>query len=216
MITITLLSLSYIAAISFRIKDVKAPVARLLTWNLHIIFLVLSLISILLALNGYGFKGTQTERIFLTLYAGSGFILYGLSKPEIDARYYYLASLFAFPLVLVVGLLLPFLRTFTILAALTLFADSEFERYRIDDDFAMQTKSTGILTRYPTYSMVEDKYWLFEKVTPDVINPGAAPGTVKLSKRGNDSVHIQLTAGGAKGGTIRVDTIVALKQGYGD
>ncbi|SHL71620.1 hypothetical protein SAMN05444266_104506 [Chitinophaga jiangningensis] len=214
MITVTLLSLSYIAAISFRIKDIKAPVARLLTWNFHLIFLVLSVISIILSINGYGFKGTQTERMFLTLYAGSGFILYGLSKPEINARYYYLASLFAFPVVLVVGLLLPFLRTITILASLTLFADSDFERFKIDDDFAMQTKSTGILTRYPTYSMVEDKYWFFEKITPDIINPGAAPGTVKLSKLGNDSVHIQLTAGGTKGGTIRVDTIVPLRQGY--
>ncbi|NIG53702.1 hypothetical protein [Chitinophaga sp. Cy-1792] len=218
MITITILSLAYLAAISFRIKHVKFPVLELLTWNIHIVLMVLAALSLLLMINGYGFKGAQTDRVILTLYAASGLFLYGISKPEINARYYYLAGLFAFPFVLLIGLILPFTRTLTILVALSIYGDSDYHRYKIDDDFAIQTKSTGILTRYPVYSMVEDKYWFFEKVTPEIIDPKAAPQGIKLTKRGNDSVRIQLVTskGGtlSVGGTHAIDTVISLKQGY--
>ncbi|MFB6454587.1 hypothetical protein ACE38W_04890 [Chitinophaga sp. Hz27] len=212
MLTITILSLAYLTAISFRIKRVKFPVLELLTWNIHIVFIILAALTLLLMINGYGFKGAQTDRVILTLYAASGLFLYGLSKPEINARYYYLAGLFAFPFVLLVGIILPFTRMFTIMVALSLYGDSDYHRYKIDDDFALETKSTGILTQYPVYSMVEDKYWLFEKVTPEVINPKAFPRAIKLTKRGNDSVRIQFIS--SKGGTFNLDTIMSLKQGY--
>ncbi|RAJ83495.1 hypothetical protein CLV59_103463 [Chitinophaga dinghuensis] len=216
MITITILGISYLAALSIRIKNAKAPVLRLLTWNIHIILMALAIISLFLSLNGYGFKGAQTERIIFSLYAGTGLILYGLSKPEINARYYYLAGLFALPFVLAFGLIIPIVRTYVLMLALTLYADSEFQRYKIDDDYAIQTKTMGIMSRYPVYSMIEDKYGIFEKITPGILDPQAFPSAVRLTKKGADSVRIQLIKSGTMktGGTNSIDTIMALKQGY--
>jgi len=201
MITITILTLCFLAALSCKIKKVKSPVAAWLLWYIHLVFGCLAALCLLLMLNDYGFKGTQTERIFFTLYAGTGMLLYGLTKPGNDARYAYLLCLFGFPFVLLLGLLLPPLRTITLVAAITLLSDSEFQRYKIDDDFALQTKTTGILSVYPVYSLVEDKYLLFEKVTPDVITPQTMVQSLRMAKRGKDSVRIQLNRG---------DTVITL------
>ena len=194
MITITILTLCFLAALSCKIKKAHAPVLQVLLWYLHLILACFAGLCLLLILNNYGFKGTQTERIFFTLYAGTGMLLYGLTKPDNDARYAYLACFFGFPFVLLAGLLLPFLRTITLVVAITLLCDSDFHRYPIDDDYALQTKTTGILSTYPVYSLVEDKYLFFEKITPDVIMPGAAVRSLKLSKHGPDSVRIQLNS----------------------
>ena len=201
MITITILTLCFLAALSCKIKKAKSPVLHLLLWYLHLVFGCLAALCLLLMLNNYGFKGTQTERILFTLYAGTGMLLYGLTKPDNDARYAYLLCFFGFPFVLLLGLLLPFFRTITLVAAITLLSDSEFQRYEIDDDYALQTKTTGILSTYPVYSLVEDKYLFFEKVTPDVITPRTVVQSLKMAKRGKDSVRIQLNRG---------DTVIAL------
>ncbi|WP_146151313.1 hypothetical protein [Chitinophaga niastensis] len=207
MITITILTLCFLAALSCKIKKANAPVLRALTWYLHLVFLFLSLLCLLLMINDYGFKGTQTERIFFTLYAGTGMLVYGLSKPGNDARHVYLMSFFGFPFLLLFGLLLPPLRTITLVAAITLLSDSDFHRYEIDDDYALQTKTSGILSTYPVYSLVEDKYLFFEKITPDVVKPRAFLRTLKMDKKGMDSVRIQLRYSGNK-----IDTVIALRQ----
>lgn len=203
MITITILTLCFLAALSFKIKKAKAPVLQVLLWYLHLVLACFAGLCLLLMLNNYGFKGTQTERIFFTLYAGTGMLLYGLTKPDNDARYAYLFCFFGFPFLLLSGLLLPFLRTITLVAAITLLSDSEFHRYPIDDDYALQTKTTGILSTYPVYSLVEDKYLFFEKVTPDVITPRTVVRSLKMSKRGQDSVQIQLNRG---------DTVISMQR----
>ncbi|MFY0254451.1 hypothetical protein ACDQ55_10905 [Chitinophaga sp. 30R24] len=204
MITITILSLCFLAALSCKIKKVKAPELQLLLWYIHLIFGGLSLLCLFLMLNNYGFKGTQTERVFFTLYTGSGMLLYGLAKPDTDARYAYLLCLFGFPFMLLLGILLPPLRTLSLVVAITLLSDSDFHRYEIDNDYALQTKTTGILSAYPVYSLVEDKYMFFEKLTTDVVSPHAAPRFVKMAKKGEDSVRIQVNN--------NVDTVVALQQ----
>ncbi|WP_143310323.1 hypothetical protein [Chitinophaga vietnamensis] len=207
MITITVLTLCFLTALSCKIKKVKAPEFAALAWSLHLVFLFFSIICLLLMLNSYGFKGTQTERVFFTLYAGTGMLVYGFSQPAISARYYYLACFFGFPFVLLFGLLLPPLRTLALVAAITLLSDSDFHRYDIDNDYALQTKTSGILSRYPEYSLIEDKYWFFEKITPDIVNPKAPLRALKLIKKGEDSVRIQLLASGRN---IRIDTTVIL------
>ncbi|MCW3463810.1 hypothetical protein [Chitinophaga nivalis] len=207
MITITLLSLCFLTALSCRIKKVKAPVIRTLTWYFHLLFLFLSVICLFLMLNNYGFKGTQTERVFFTLYAGTGMLLFGLTPPGNDARYAYLLCFFGFPFVLLLGLLLPPLRTLTLIAGITLLSDSDFQRFNIDHDFTLQTKTTGILSAYPQYSLVEDKYLLFEKITPDVISPRAPLRALKMSKQGTDSVRIQL-----RSTRNRMDTTLLMKR----
>lgn len=201
MITITILTLCFIAALSCKIKKVKAPVLKVLVWYLHLVFGGFALLCLLLMFNNYGFKGTQTERVFFTLYAGTGMLVYGLSKPGNDARYAYLLCFFGFPFVLLLGLLLPPLRTITLVAAITLLSDSDFHRYTIDDDYALQTKTTGILSAYPVYSLVEDKYLFFEKLTPGVVTPHAPVRSLRMDKKGADSLRLQVNRG---------DTVIAL------
>ncbi|RFS24997.1 hypothetical protein DVR12_07370 [Chitinophaga silvatica] len=208
MITITILLLCFLGALSLKIKKVRAPEAYALLWYIHIIFGSLAFLCLLLMLNDWGFKGTQTERVFFTLYAGSGMLLFGLTKPDNDARYAYLLCLFGFPFLLLLGLLIPPLRIITLVIAITIFSDSKFTRYKIDDDFALQTKTTGILSAYPVYSLVEDKLFFFEKVTPDIISPKAEVRLLKMDKQGNDSVRIQL-----KSANNKIDTTIALKPG---
>lgn len=210
MITIPVLLLSFLTALSCKIKKVKAPYIRLIVWNLHFILLFFSLLSLLLLLNGYGFKGIQTERVFLTLYAGTGMVLYGLTPPEISARYLYLQCLYGFPFVLILGLLLPFLRIFTVMIAVALLHDGNFIRYPIDHDFSLQTKTTGILSPLPAYSLVEDKYWFFEKVTDDVVTPVSEVQKVMVKKMGDDSVRIMLPAFPRRG--MVMDTVIGLQR----
>lgn len=203
MITITILTLCFLAALSCKIKKAHSPVLQVLLWYLHLVFGCFAGLCLLLMLNNYGFKGTQTERIFFTLYAGTGMLLYGLTKPDNDARYAYLLCFFGFPFVLLLGLLIPPLRTITLVAAITLLSDSEFQRYNIDDDYALQTKTTSILSTYPAYSLVEDKYLFFEKITPDVVTPRTTLHSLKMLKRGQDSVWIRLN---------NRDTVIALSN----
>ncbi|CAL1517057.1 hypothetical protein [Chitinophaga sp. MM2321] len=202
MITFTILTICFLAALSFKIKKVKAPVLRTLTWYLHLTFLAFSVLCFLLMLNDYGFKGTQTERVFYSLYAGTGMLLYGLSKPDNDARYAYLLFFFGFPFLLLIGLLLPPLRTITLVAMFTFLFDSDFHRYKIDDDYALQAKTSGILSAYPMYSLITDKYLFFEKITPEVVIPREPVHTLKMNKLGNDSVRIRLN---------RIDTVIHIK-----
>ncbi|MBC9930237.1 hypothetical protein [Chitinophaga qingshengii] len=206
MVTLTILTICFLTALSFKIKKVKWPVALALTWYIHLVFLFFTVICLFLMINGYGFKGTQTERVFFTLYAGSGMILYGLSKPGTDARYAYLLLLFGFPFILLVGLIIPPFRIFALVATLTLLSDSDFRRYTIDDDHALQSKTSGILSATPTYSLITDKYWFFEEITPDVINPKETVKNLRLTKKGTDSVRVQWGYG-----PMRKDTLLVLE-----
>ncbi len=97
-------------------------------------------------------KAPIPERVFFTLYAGSGIVLYGLTQQEISGKWVYLCAFFGFPFALVFGLLLPPLRTLTVITGLGLLSDGEMKRYPIDEDFSLQAKSVDIIYRYPTYS----------------------------------------------------------------
>ncbi len=107
MITLTILSVSFLTAVSCKIKKVKSPDAVRLLWYIHLALLFFSIICLLLNANGYGFKGAYTERVFFSLYAGSGVILYGLTPKEVTSKWVYLLCFFGFPFVLLFGLLLP-------------------------------------------------------------------------------------------------------------
>ncbi|WP_113614753.1 hypothetical protein [Chitinophaga flava] len=205
MITLTVLTICFLTGLSCKIKKFKAPLTLALTWYIHLIFLVLSVICLFLMLNDYGFKGTQTERVFFTLYAGTGMILYGLSKPGNDAKHAYLMAFFGFPFVLLLGLMIPPLRILTIVAALTLLSDSDFHRYNIDNDYAVQVKTSGILSSAPVYSLISDKYWLFEKITPGIIQPQGVIKNLRMTQKGADSVLIQWGYG-----KVKKDTVIVL------
>ncbi|WP_343667700.1 hypothetical protein [Chitinophaga sp.] len=210
MFTITVLSICFLAAISCKIKKVKAPVITQLMWYFHFTMLFFAALSLILLISGYGFKGTYTERVFFTLYAGSAIILYGLTQPEVSGKRVYLAAFYGFPFALAVGLLLPPLRTLAVITGLGLLSDSRMERYRIDDDFALQTKSIDIIDRHPSFSLVQDKYLLFEKITGDVIVPEKNILGVKMEKRGKDSVWLHLNMVEDAGKVAKLDTTLSL------
>ncbi|GAA0543097.1 hypothetical protein [Chitinophaga japonensis] len=211
MITITILSLSFLAAVSCKIKKIKAPVDVLrLLWYLHLVLLFFSAVCLLLLVNGYGFKGAYTERVFFSLYAGTGVILYGLTPRNITGKWLYLLCFFGFPFVLLFGLLLPPLRILTIMACVALLYDGNLTRYPIDNDYALQTREQGILSRYPTYSLVTDKYWLFEKITPGVIHQPYWPQSLQMNIMSRDSVRVSLQ--GFNGRKMRLDTTICLGE----
>jgi hypothetical protein len=208
MITVTILSISFLTAVSCKIKKVKAPqdAVRLL-WYVHLVLLFFSLLCLLMLINGYGFKGAYTERVFLSLYAGSGVILYGISPRDVSGKSVYLLCFFGFPFVLLFGLLLPPLRVLTIMAGVALLYDGDLTRYPIDNDYALQTEEQGILSRYPTYSLVSDKYWFFEQTTPNVITQQYAPKALQMDRKSEDSVLVHL-----QGSEMRFDTTLYLIQ----
>lgn len=210
MLTLTVLAICFLAAISCKIKKVKAPVITQLMWYFHLTMLFFSVLCVILLISGYGFKGTYTEKIFFTLYAGSAIILYGLTQPEVSGKRVYLAAFYGFPFVLAAGLLLPPLRTLAVIMGLGLLSDAKLERYRIDDDFALQTRSIDIIDRHPSFSLVQDKYYLFEKITSDVITPERNIQGLKMEKRGKDSVwlHLNIVEETGKGG--KLDTTLSL------
>ncbi|WP_217605633.1 hypothetical protein [Chitinophaga sp. GbtcB8] len=209
MITVTILSLSFLTAISCRIKKVKSPDAVRLLWYVHLVLLFFSVLCVLMMLNGYGFKGAFTERVFLSLYAGSGVILYGLTTQDASGKWLYLACFFGFPFLLLFGLLLPPLRILTIMAGVALLFDGNVRRYPIDDDYTLETRDMGILSRYPTYNMVADKYWFFEKTTPDVVSKNYSLQALQTAQKDGDSVKISILAFDRS--KMRFDTTIALQ-----
>lgn len=212
MFTITVLSICFLAAISCKIKKAKAPIITGLIWYFHLAMCVFSILCIILMISGYGFKGTYTERVFFTLYAGSGILLYGLTPQEVSGKWVYLCAFYGFPFVLLFGLLLPPLRTLTVITGLSLLSDGELKRYPIDDDYAIQTESLDIVYRYPSYSLIEDKYWFFEKISGDVIKPAGQLAALKTEKTGTDSVHLFINVVDEPGRMRRVDTIICLRK----
>lgn len=213
MFTVTVLSGCFLAAVSCRIKKVKVPVITGVVWYIHLVFLFFAALCLLLMVSGYGFKGTYTERFFFTFYAGTGIILYGLTQQDTSGKFAYLCLFFGFPFLLVFGLLLPPLRIFTVVLGLGLLSDGNTERYQIDDDFALRSKTIEVLNRVPDYSLVEDKYWLFEKVTANVVSPNSRLQALKMEKTGTDSIRLQLSLWGDAGKTgSRIDTTISLHQ----
>lgn len=210
MFTITVLAICFLAAISCKIKKVKAPVITQLMWYFHITMLLFSMLCLGLLISGYGFKGIHTERVFFTLYAGSAIVLYGLTQPEVSGKRVYLAAFYGFPFVMAIGLLLPPLRTLAVIMGLELLSDPHMERYPIDDDFALQTKTVDILDRHPSFSLVQDKYFLFEKISSDVIDPEKNLVAVKMEKRGKDSVWLHLNLVEDAGKVVKMDTTLSL------
>ncbi|HEY0274211.1 MAG TPA: hypothetical protein VGC22_13550 [Chitinophaga sp.] len=193
MITITLLSLCFLAAVSIRIRHYQDRSLTAALWYIHLFFAVLSAICVILFLNGYVFKGVYTGRVFLSLYAGSGMVLYSLTAEKGTGRKAYLALFYSIPFILLGGLLLPPLRLFTTVAAIWLLVDGEFKRYPIDDEYKLQIRNTAVInSRYPTYSLVQGRYWLFEKVTEDVITPHLNASDVRVKRVSADSIQLHL------------------------
>lgn len=184
-----------------------------LIWYIHLVFLFFSALCLLLLISGYGFKGIYTERVFFTFYAGSGILLYGLTQQDTSGKYAYLCLFFGFPFLLMFGLLLPPLRILTVVLGLGLLSDGNTERYPIDDDFSLQAKTVEVLNRVPDYSLVEDKYFLFEKITSNVVSPASRLQALKMEKTGNDSLRLQLRLMGDAGKMgSRIDTTISLHQ----
>lgn len=193
MITITILSLSFLVAISLKIKHYQDRHLATICWYMHLFFAILSGICLVLFLNGYVFKGIHTDRIIYSLYAGSGMILYALMEDKVSGRRGYLSVFYALPYILLGALILPPLRIYAVVAGIWLLVDGEFKRYPVDDHYSLQTTTTAIInSQYPTYSLVQNKYWLLEKVTDDVIDPRQAAYDIKATHVKPDSIQLHI------------------------
>lgn len=193
MITVTLLSISFLLAISLKIKHYRDRHLATICWYVHLFFAVLSGICFLLFCNGYVFKGIHTDRIIYSLYAGSGMILYALMEDKVSGRRGYLSVFFALPFILLGALILPPLRIYAVVAGIWLLVDGEFKRYPVDDHYALQTRTTAVInSQYPTYSLVQNKYWLLEKITDDVITPRQAAYSIQGTRIKPDSIQLRI------------------------
>ena len=212
MFTFTILSCCFLAAISCKIKKVKAPEITQLVWYFHLTMLFFSAFCLILLISGYGFKGTYTERVFFTFYAGSAIILYGLTPQEVSGKWVYLAAFYGFPFALLFGLLLPPLRTLAVITGFGLLSDAHIERYPIDDDYALQAKTIDIIDRHPSLSLVRDKYWFFEKIDGDVLVPNKNIVGVKMERAGTDSLKVHLNLVEDAGKLAKLDTTISLTR----
>lgn len=193
MITITILSLCFLTAVSLKIKHYQDHTLTVIMWYVHLFFGILSAVCIVMFLNGYMFKGLNTDRIFLSLYVGSGMVLYSLTQEKGTGRKFYLALFYSIPFILLGGLLLPPLRLFTVVAGIWLLVDGDFKRYPVDEDYRIQSRSTAIInSRYPTYSLVQNKYWLFDKVTDDVIDTKINANDIQAKRVNADSIKLHI------------------------
>ncbi|SEB08723.1 hypothetical protein SAMN05660909_05319 [Chitinophaga terrae (ex Kim and Jung 2007)] len=207
MITIYILAICFLLALSFKIKKTNMPEARLLLWYTHLLFACLSALCGLLLLNNWGFRGSNTEGVIFSLYAGTGMMLYGLSKPDTSARYAYLLCFFGFPVLLLVALLLPPSRYIALVFILGFLFTDEVTRHKIDSRFSLEAQSTGLFSYFYDYNIVESKLLLFERKKPDVFRTYSQFRNVHMSKTGKDSVHIQLECS-----RTTIDTTIALRN----
>ena len=193
MITITILTLCFLTAVSMKIKHYQDQLLTLIIWYSHLFFGILSAVCVIMFFNGYVFKGIHTDRIFLSLYVGSGMILYSLTQEKGTGRKIYLALFYSIPFILLGGLILPPLRLFTVVVGIWLLVDGDFKRYPVDEDYRLQTRSTAIInSRYPTYSLIQEKYWLFEKVTDDVIDTKLNANDIQAKRVNADSIKLRI------------------------
>ena len=88
--------------------------------------------------------------------------------------------------------------------------DGEHARYRIDNNYVLQTSRVGMLAGSPTYSLIERKYLIFEKVTEDVVPKIGLPKSIQVAKIGNDSVRLNILS--SETYNERLDTTITLKR----
>ena len=210
MTSIAILTISFLAALFFKLTKTKN--ARLYTLVLfsHIIFILLTVVALVLLLNSYSFKGFLTDKIFVIMFLATGMILFGLFRHNRRFLKTYSACFFLLPFLLLIGLFIPRLQFITKVAGIGMLIDGEHSRYPIDKTYELQTSRVGLLSGSPTYSLIENKFLLFEKVTDDVVPKIGIPKSVQVDKVSKDSFRLRAITSEIE--NYQFDTTLTLKR----
>jgi len=176
----------------------------------HILFLGLTIVAIILLLNSYSFRGFLTDKIIVILFLATGMLLFGLYRQNRKLTKAYYLFFFILPIVLFIGLTIPRSRFITKVVGLGMLIDGESSRYPIDNKYSIQTSRVGVLSGSPTYSLIEKRYFLFEKVTDDLVPKIGIPKSLQVTKISNDSFRLNVLT--SETYNERLDTTLSLRR----
>jgi hypothetical protein len=137
-------------------------------------------------------------------------LLFGLYRRNSKLTRSYYSIYFILPFLLLIGFVIPRFRFITAVAGIGLLIDGEHTRYQIDNTYSMQTSRVGILAGSPTYSLIEKKLFLFEKVTDDIVPKIGVPKFLKTVKISTDSFRLNVIT--SETYNERLDTIIGFRR----
>jgi len=170
----------------------------------------LTICAIVLLVNSYSFRGFLTDKIFVILFIATGMLQFGLYRFSNKLKRGYYAFYFCLPFLLVIGLIIPRLQFITTVTGIGMLIDGESSRYQIDNTHLLQTSRVGVLSGSPTYSLIERKLVLFEKVTDDIVPKIGLPKFLQVTKIGNDSFRLDVLTSEIY--NERLDTTITLNR----
>ncbi len=210
MTSIIILTLAFLTGLIFKLTKTKNAKLYKYVLYCHLFFLGLTISAIALLLNSFSFRGFLTDKIFVILFIATGMLLFGLYRLSNKFARTYYAFYFFLPLLLLIGLIIPRLQFITAVAGIGMLIDGESSRYPIDNTYLLQTSTVGVLSGSPTYSLVEKKFFLFEKVSDDIVPKIGLPKSLQVTKIGNDSFRLVVLA--TEIYDERLDTTISLRR----
>lgn len=210
MTSIIILIISFLTAIILKLAKMKNKKLYKFVRNCHILFLGLTISAIALILNSYSFLGFLTDKIFFVLLIATGMLLFGLYRPSSKLIRTYYAFYFCLPFLLLLGLIIPRLQFITAVAGIGLLIDGESKRHQIDKTHFLQISRVGVLSSSPTYSLIETKFGVFEKVTEDIVPQIGSPKSLKVTRVGIDSFKLEVLTSEIY--NERFDTTISLNR----
>jgi hypothetical protein len=210
MTSIIILTISFLTALILKLTKTNNAKLYKFVRNCHLLFLGLTISAIVLLLNSYSFRGFLTDKIFFILFIATGMLLFGLYRLSSKLTRTYYALYFCLPFLLLIGLIVPRLQFITAVAGIGMLIDGESYRYQIDKTHFLQTSRVGVLSGSPTYSLIETKLGLFEKVTNDIVPKIGLPKSLQVTKVGNDSFRLDVLTSEIY--NERLDTTISLNR----
>ena len=209
MTSLSILTISFLAALFFKLTKQKSEILYRTILYSHFVFFLLTITALVLILNSYSFKGFLTDKMFTVLFLGTGMLLFGLYRHRRRLVRAYFACFFSLPFLLLVGLIVPPLQFITAVAGIGMLIDGEHTRYPIDNKYQLQTSRIGVLSGSPTYSLIEKKLVLFERVTDDVVPRIGMPKSLQVKKLSSDSFRLRAITSEIQ--DYQFDTIITLR-----
>jgi len=195
MTSIFILTIAFLTALILKVTKANNATLYRCIRNCHLLFLGLTICASILLLKSYSFYGFLTDKFFFILFIATGMLLFGLYRlPNRLTRSYY-AFYFFLPFLLLIGLIIPRLQFITAVAGIGMLIDGESSRYQIDNTYSLQTSRVGVLAGSPTYSLIERKCILFEKVTDDIVPKIGEPKSIQVTKVGTNIRSLQRKTG---------------------
>jgi hypothetical protein len=137
-------------------------------------------------------------------------LLFGLYRHNSKLTRSYYSIYFILPFLLLIGFIIPRFRFITAVTGIGLLIDGEHTRYKIDNTYSIQTSRVGVLAGSPTYSLIERKLFLFEKVSDDIVPKIGLPKSIQVTKTGTDSFRMRVLTSEIY--NERLDTTISLRR----